>query len=206
MSINLSRPLVSSMGLHDPLDRLITYMEISLDAPRSPDLSLHSEIMDLEEMCLEMDWTTNDPLGVGELLQCAYMLAKIISYGGYKGVNLLINILNTGLLNLELTLATRFLELPASMRLAFREAGLSIGLKAAERLLNLIENSDLLRCDSEVCSLAKSLVDYKWISNKIESFWLNPSNIKSRSWVEHKDINMVMLATSLIPDGFPGTY
>ncbi|MEM1586014.1 MAG: hypothetical protein QXX99_04000 [Candidatus Bathyarchaeia archaeon] len=206
MSIDLSRPLVPSMGLHDPLDGLITYVEVSLDAPKDPSLSLHSEIKELEEMCLEMDWTTSDALGVGELLWCAYTLAKIISCGGYRGIDLLINILNSGLLSLELTLATGFLELPASMRLAFREAGLSIGLKAAERLLSLTETSDLLRGEGEVLSLARSLVGYKWVSDRIEIFWLDPLNIKSRSWVEHKDINMVMLATSLIPDGFLGSY
>ncbi|MEM0049515.1 MAG: hypothetical protein QW424_02465 [Candidatus Bathyarchaeia archaeon] len=206
MSIDLSRPLIPSMGLHDPLDGLITYMEISLNAPEDPNLSLHSEIRELEEMCLEMDWTTNDPLGVGELLWCAYILAKIISHGNYKGVKLLTDILNTGLLSLELTLATGFLELPASMRLAFREAGLSIGLKAAERLLSLIETSNLLKSDGEILSLAKSLAGYKWVSDRIEGFWLNPSNTKNRLWAEHKDINIVMLATSLIPDGFLGAY
>ncbi|MEM2273604.1 MAG: hypothetical protein QXX56_05260 [Candidatus Bathyarchaeia archaeon] len=115
-------------------------------------------------------------------------------------MDLLIEVLNTALLSLELSLATGFLEKPASMRLSFREFGLSIGLKAAERLLSLIESN------SEVYTLAKSLTGYKWIAEKIEGFWLNPSSMKSSSWWAHKDISMVMLATSLMPDEFLGVY
>ncbi|MEM2320902.1 MAG: hypothetical protein QXS79_03345 [Candidatus Bathyarchaeia archaeon] len=204
MSIDLSRPLVPSMGLHDPLDGLITYMELSTNALEGRELSLHSEIRDLEEICLGMDWTTNDPLGVGELLCCAYILAKLISRGGYEGMDLLIRVLNEVLLSLELSLATGFLELPAGMRLPFREVGLSIGLKASQRLLSIIEASEMLKRYGEAYSLAKSLANYRWVADRIESFWLNPSNMRSSSWSKHKDINMVMLVTSLIPEGFLG--
>jgi len=36
----------------------------------------------------------------------------------------------------------------------------------------------------------------------IEKFWLEAKNIGAISWTEHLDINMVMLATSLAPDGY----
>jgi hypothetical protein len=36
----------------------------------------------------------------------------------------------------------------------------------------------------------------------IESFWLDANNQKAESWTAHQDINMVMLATSLAPDGY----
>jgi hypothetical protein len=36
----------------------------------------------------------------------------------------------------------------------------------------------------------------------IEEFWLHPRNRASRGWTEHLDINRVMLATSLAPDGY----
>lgn len=206
MSIDLSWPLVPSMGLHDPLDGLVTYMELSLESPKDQNLSLSSEIRDLEEICLRMDWATNDPLGVGELLCCAYFIAKIILHGIPEKMKLLIDVLNAGLLSIELALATGFLVLPASMRLAFRELGLAMGLKAAERLLNLVEASNLLRKNDELRSLARSLVGYRWIANRIESFWLSPSGMKSKTWSEHKDINAVMLATSLMPDVFLGDY
>jgi hypothetical protein len=36
----------------------------------------------------------------------------------------------------------------------------------------------------------------------IEGFWLEPANRTSRTWKEHEDINAVMLATSLAPEGY----
>jgi hypothetical protein len=36
----------------------------------------------------------------------------------------------------------------------------------------------------------------------IEKFWLEGTNREGHSWKAHCDINMVMLATSLDPDGF----
>jgi hypothetical protein len=36
----------------------------------------------------------------------------------------------------------------------------------------------------------------------IVSSWLDPEHQRLRTWLEHRDINDVMLATSLIPDGF----
>ena len=48
MSIDLSRPLVNSMGHHDPLDALVTYMELRANsAPydiSAADLDLEREI------------------------------------------------------------------------------------------------------------------------------------------------------------------
>jgi len=36
----------------------------------------------------------------------------------------------------------------------------------------------------------------------IEMFWLERTNREANTWTEHRDINMVMLATSLAPDGY----
>ena len=36
----------------------------------------------------------------------------------------------------------------------------------------------------------------------IEDFWLDPAHWQLTSWDEHRDINEVMLATSLLPEGF----
>jgi len=38
MNINLSRPLVESMGQHDPLDALITYLQLTATAANDPTL------------------------------------------------------------------------------------------------------------------------------------------------------------------------
>jgi hypothetical protein len=40
------------------------------------------------------------------------------------------------------------------------------------------------------------------IHTSIEKFWLNPKHQTQNSWLEHGDINNVMLATSLLPDGY----
>jgi hypothetical protein len=36
----------------------------------------------------------------------------------------------------------------------------------------------------------------------VEQFWMDPKNKETCSWIEHREINMVMLATSLAPSGF----
>lgn len=40
------------------------------------------------------------------------------------------------------------------------------------------------------------------LAEAIESFWQVPEYQKSLIWKEHIDINSVMLATSLAPEGF----
>jgi len=35
----------------------------------------------------------------------------------------------------------------------------------------------------------------------IENFWRDPEHQHTDTWTEHRDINEVMLATSLAPDG-----
>jgi hypothetical protein len=42
------------------------------------------------------------------------------------------------------------------------------------------------------------------LREKIEQFWLDGKNREASTWTEHREINMVMLATSLAPDGFLG--
>jgi hypothetical protein len=40
------------------------------------------------------------------------------------------------------------------------------------------------------------------LGSAIQSFWLDPEHQRGRTWSEHRDINEVMLATSLIPEGY----
>ena len=42
------------------------------------------------------------------------------------------------------------------------------------------------------------------LCDMIEDFWIVPANQRTPAWVEHRDINEVMLATSLLPDGYLG--
>jgi hypothetical protein len=93
--------------------------------------------------------------------------------------------------------------LPADRRLAFRELGLSIGLHAAGKLKELMRErpgpfGDAKQLDSEM----ETLMLYERLTETIEQFWLEPANRETGCWTEHRDINWVMLATSLVPDGF----
>ena len=40
------------------------------------------------------------------------------------------------------------------------------------------------------------------LREEIEAFWLERVHRASESWIDHREINMVMLATSLAPDGY----
>jgi len=43
-------------------------------------------------------------------------------------------------------------------------------------------------------------MQYTELRDSIQSFWQDPTN-HTDTWFEHRDINEVMLATSLVPDG-----
>ncbi len=101
MSIDLSRPLVTSMGQHDPLDGLITYHQLQTQAPgdsdkgRWPDLT--GEITDMVGICRGKSWATDDPLGLGGLLWDAYKTAQLIVDHHFKGATLLNTLLDAAL-------------------------------------------------------------------------------------------------------------
>ena len=48
----------------------------------------------------------------------------------------------------------------------------------------------------------ESLMRYTSFSDIIEKFWLQAKNRDVESWLARRDINMVMMATSLAPDGY----
>lgn len=76
----------------------------------------------------------------------------------------------------------------AEHRLAFRELGLAIGLHAVAQMQH---------------SLAKAVHHkYSSLAEDIEIFWSDHKNQNTHLFQEHLDINEVMLATSLYPDGF----
>ena len=80
---------------------------------------------------------------------------------------------------------------------------MSIGLRAFERLQGLVEeNPGLFDKKLPLPSRIASLMRYQSFSEAIEMFWLENANREANSWIEHRDINVVMLATSLAPDGY----
>lgn len=160
MSIDLSYPLVPSMGQHDPVDGYITFK--TLQSFNATDLD--EEIKKLGNFMLQMNLLTADPLGIGGLLFDAYRLKQLKT-------------------DLEITqelirAAQRSLGYCRLIHdLAFRELGLAIGLQAAK-------NMNILK-------------EYWSLIEEINQYWL-----KHCDWKEHRDINRVMLATSLAPEGF----
>lgn len=202
MSIDLSYPLVPSMGHHDPLDGFITYSEIQAAAEKHPDIpDLHEEIADMAGICEGKSWTTDDPLGIGGLLSGAYRMAQLIVGQRFTWPDLLENVLDSSLAGLHFYARKAPLKLPADYRLAFRELGLSIGLHAVERLNELVEQNPGA-FNKRVLQSVEGLMQYAALGDAIEEFWLEDANRDSGTWMEHRNINMVMLATSLAPDGY----
>jgi hypothetical protein len=206
MSIDLSYPLVQSMGQHDPLDGLISYSELQATAPKESEASrwpnLKAEISDMGRICQGKSWATADWLGIGGLLSDAYRVAQLIASGDFEQTDLPGRLLDASWLSLE-SYAQNTLKLPVVYRLAFRELGLSIGLRAIERLEDLIkENPDRFDKRAALHSRIKDLKRYVPLSEEIEGFWLKGANRETESWTAHREINMVMLATSLSPDGY----
>jgi hypothetical protein len=204
MSIDLSYPLVRSMGHHDPLDGFVTYTSIQAAADtlfkESVQPDLNEEIADLAAICEGKDWATDDPLGTGELLRAAYKIAQLVMDGYFRHTELLAMLLDSSIMGLK---SCAVENLPAHYRLAFRELGLSIGLHAVERLHTLTEqNPALFNKNRFLHAQIETLMRYMPMHETIEKFWLEDANRKSVIWKEHRDINMVMLATSLAPDGY----
>jgi hypothetical protein len=206
MSIDLTRPLVPSMGQHDPPDGFVTYSELQLTTrdfghPVQPVLA--QEIADMTDIGRGMLYATDDPLGTGDLLFDASRLIRIASRGGHVHAGLPETLLDAAAAGLDSFTRAGSLELPAGHRLAFRELGLSIGLSGIEQLpAGILKNPDVSGMTRSLVQQVQALREYVPLREEIEQFWLVGKNRESATWTEHRDINTVMLATSLAPDGF----
>ena len=200
MSIDLSRPLVTAMGHHDPLDGLITYRQLQ-GGTAGPDLS--NEISDMRAICIGQNWATADPLGLGGLLWNACHLVQLIDSGLPNQTELLQILLASANTGLESFAHMDSQRLPADFRLAFRELGLTIGLRGVavvERIL--AEKPSLFSKEEQLRTQIERLRRYLPMIDSIEHFWQQQANQEASTWTDHRDINMVMLATSLAPAGF----
>ncbi len=204
MSIDLSYPLVTSMGQHDALDGYITYLELIKTAPKDNDIHLDNQLLSLFQMSQVMDLDTHDSLGIGGLLNSACILMQLIINAKMTHLSdTLLNLLVSSVRGIDSFLHTNTLRHPAEYRLGFRELGLSIGLHGVKKMQMLIKkhpgcftNHALLQ------SKLYELASYLPMCNIIEKFWIDPNNQNSSTWSEHLDINAVMLATSLNPECF----
>jgi hypothetical protein len=133
MSTDLSRPLVPAMGLHDALDGFITFRQAqhagkTLGNAGVTGLSAAVELLSV--LCQYRNSTTDDPLGLGGLLFDACRLCRLPAEERFNDVRLLEELTDACHNGLIAFLASRQLNRPASHRLAFRELGLAIGLRA----------------------------------------------------------------------------
>jgi len=208
MSIDLSYPLVTSMGQHDALDGFIIYTMLNLKAHEDSDLSetllLDTPVNELKLMAETMNWESDDPLGIGGVLSDACLLAEtIVHYKKTQLSDLLYMILAHSQRSLKAFMRTETLKYPAKQRLPFREFGLSIGLHGIAKMKKLLDqHAGYFTEPVRTGELLDELETYVPLCDYIEAFWMDTENRKSPTWLEHLDINSVMLATSLDPDGY----
>jgi hypothetical protein len=210
MSIDLTRPIVTAMGQHDALDGLVAAAALQdrtaavADAAPAAELDLGVELEELAAMCRGRGWATADALGIGGLLVDAWLLAHLTRRVPGPAEQLLIRVLHDAGRSLELVTTGRYLDGAADERLPFRELGLSLGLAAVERLEERWKTGSLPG-GQQVAAEVAVLLRHVPLRQRIESFWEEPLHQAVRSWTEHEDINAMMLATSLLPDGYLGT-
>jgi hypothetical protein len=190
-STDLSRPLVASMGHHDPLDGFVTYLQIESCGGGVP--SVADAARDFAVMVAPARLATDDPLGIGGLLVDAYRMLQLVDHG-VLAIETIAPVLAGALAGLRSPRAWSFAALGAEHRLAFRELGLAIGLSAVERMASHATGG-LLR------SYLDALSDHAALRETIVSFWLDPVHRRTATYRGHVDINDVMLATSLEPSG-----
>lgn len=208
MSIDLTYPLVSSMGQHDALDGYITYLALNQKASQDSSLpetiDLDAAITGLRQMSQTINWESDDPLGIGGVLSDACILAQLIVKRKREDLSVtLYRLLSHALKGIEGFIHTDTLNYPARHRLAFREFGLSIGLHGVSKIKSqLNQHTGYFQESIEIEKILDALEVYLPLCEYIENFWLESENQKSSTWREHLDINSVMLATSLDPDGY----
>ncbi|MEJ2554201.1 MAG: hypothetical protein P8164_10175 [Gammaproteobacteria bacterium] len=207
MSVDLSRSLIPTMGQHDPLDGYITCLDLQATAAALPtaetEPDLTGEIGQLASMVEDGGWITSDPLGIGGLLTDAWRVDDLLRRGAISDEQLRKDLLSAANFSLRSYLAGDELRQPSEYRLAFRELGLAIGLQATETMWQTA-NDEATQSDEspELLSQLQALREYTSIGNDIESVWRNPEHRHSAAWSDHRDINEVMLATCLVPEGF----
>jgi len=204
MSIALDRALVPSPGQHDPLDAWVSAQEARTEGamkhePDAPPPPLTREVEETLALCHDSRWATDDPLGIGALLIALHRLVALRIEHGVDDAGLLARVVAAAETSLGRYDGERQLAAPAELRLAFRELGLAIGLHALEATLR--QRAALSAMPARLSALASHLS----LAERIDSFWSAPRHRAGTTWSDHADINGVMLATSLAPEGYLAT-
>jgi len=206
MSIELDRPQVSSSGHHDPLEGHVRCLELAAGAMAEGDRAVIEAMQRLaarlDRMIHRAALATPDPLGTGGLLMDTAVLARLVGDGRMADDGLLAAVLDAAAAGLDFLGREAETGRPAGERLAFRELGLAIGLHALPVVREAAAASpdafaERRRLETQLADLAA----FEPLGSAIESFWSEPGNRRNDLWREHEDINSVMLASALAPEG-----
>ncbi len=200
MSIDLSRPLVMAMGATDALDGLVVFSRIAsaLGAEAPQGGPLRAAIADMRRMCADTEWKTADPLGIGGLLSAAASLMRLAAAHDSPDAGLLDGLLSDALASLHHFALQDPLSHSPRRRLAFRELGLAIGLRTLDDARSAVDDSRRDFSHVHSAGVVQRIVEFKPLADRIDSFWSAAENQRSPSWIDHENINAVMLATSLL--------
>ena len=204
MSTDLTRPLVTSMGQHDAIDGLVTALQLQATARELDQAStlpvMTPLIEDFRAIVAGQALGTTDPLGLGGLLVDAGRVGQLAGREEAADGELLDLLLASALEGLPLYAQDCDPQEPAHRRLAFRELGLSIGFHALAYVTESLVRTG--RMPARTRALVQALADYGPLAAGIESFWVDREHRRTATYIEHRDINDVMLSTSLAPEGF----
>ncbi|NEV93725.1 hypothetical protein G3567_06120 [Psychroflexus sp. YR1-1] len=196
MSVDLSRPLVPGMGAHDPLEGLLCALQawdISGVYPEEFDAYINK----LKSLCHYSNWQTEDALGIGGLLLNVIRATELQQTFDLQDAVKPERLLRVTEQSLKAFYRSYEPEKSAEYRLAFRECGLSLGLRCLKGNLEFLEKNGLIPdIDSKIWSIA----------DDIEAFWLNPEHTQVSTFQDHLDINEVSLAASLLARKAPHIY
>lgn len=189
MNTELSYPLVPTTGAHDPLEGVVCCKRIQNRLPNKAN-QLAALLGEFETLCTHRNWSTTDALGIGGLLLNTAHACEASQNGTHfiketePG-----NLLQQSLRSLR-TFSDSFEPYKvAQQRLAFRECGLSLGIRS------LYGRKDEWK-DLELP--LDNLYSFTPLALQVETFWLRDDNRRSRTWKDHENINSIMLASSLI--------
>lgn len=193
MSTDLSRPLIERMGAHDPLEGLLTTYKLLDRFPgKLPEYSFL--VNGFEKLCKNENWETDDSLGIGGLLLDAMHL-NFLKEHSPESISTE-ELMSQALVSLDNYDLSSLNDGPNS-RLGFRECGMSLGIQVMKGVYEKYHYPEISR---------SRLQNYITIAEQIENFWLQSSNRESSTWISHKDINEVSLASSLLGDLQPKVF
>jgi hypothetical protein len=139
---------------------------------------------------------------MGGLLVDAARIAQVMEKGGKLKAGLLEAVVDAALISVGSYALGGDAELDAESRLAFRELGLSIGLKGLQGVKTSLGRIPDPQISHGLLQKVMDLERFAPLGEEIDKFWTSPKNQRATTWSDHRDINMVMLATSLAPGSF----